>query len=129
MIYCHFAQGMGDPKYMPVVDYSSLQKLLVDALKSYNEFNAVMNLVLFDDAVNYVCKISRILESPRGNALLVGVGGSGKQSLSRLAAFMSGLDVFQVSIRKGYGIQDLKNDIAVLYIKAGQKNLVSLDLA
>jgi dynein heavy chain len=87
-----------------------------------------LDLVLFDDAINYVCKISRIIESPRGNALLVGVGGSGKQSLSRLAAFMSGLDVFQVALRKGYGMNDLKNDLALLYIKAGQKNLGTMFL-
>ncbi|XP_035709844.1 dynein beta chain, ciliary [Folsomia candida] len=128
LIYCHFAQGMEDPKYMPVKDYNFLQRLLIDALKSYNEFNSIMNLVLFDDAVNYICKISRILESPRGNALLVGVGGSGKQSLSRLAAFLSGLDVFQVALRKGYGVQDLKNDLAILYIKAGQKNMGTMFL-
>lgn len=54
------------------------------------------------------CRINRIFESPRGNALLVGVGGSGKQSLSRLAAFISNLDVFQITLRKGYGIPDLK---------------------
>lgn len=58
--------------------------------------------------MSHVCRINRILESPRGNALLVGVGGSGKQSLSRLAAYISSLEVFQMTLRKGYGIPDLK---------------------
>ncbi|XP_019714805.1 dynein heavy chain 9, axonemal-like, partial [Hippocampus comes] len=69
------------------------------------------------------CRINRILESPRGNALLVGVGGSGKQSLTRLAAFISNLEVFQITLRKGYAITDLKSDLASLYIKAGVKNI------
>ena len=82
-----------------------------------------MDLVLFEDAMKHVCKINRILESPRGNALLIGVGGSGKQSLSRLAAYISSMEVFQVTLRKGYGIPDLKNDLSTLYQKTGIKNL------
>lgn len=44
-IYCHFAQGIREPKYMPVPSWPSLNKLLGEALDSYNEVNAVMNLV------------------------------------------------------------------------------------
>ena len=95
-LFCHFAQGVGDPKYMPVQSYADINKILVEALENYNELNAAMNLVLFGDAISHILRINRILEAPRGNALLVGVGGSGKQSLSRLAASISGLEVFQV---------------------------------
>ncbi|NXH39972.1 DYH17 protein, partial [Dicaeum eximium] len=122
-IYCHFAQGMDESKYMPVTSWQGLSDLLGEALESYNEVNAAMNLVLFEDAVSHICRISRILESPRGNALLVGVGGSGKQSLARLAAHISNLSVFQITLRKGYGIPDLKLDLAAQYIKAAVKNI------
>ena len=123
LIYCHFAKGIGEPKYMPITQWDYLNKLLTDALKGYNELNAAMDLVLFEDAMKHICKINRILESPRGNALLIGVGGSGKQSLSRLAAYISSMEVFQLTLRKGYGIPDLKNDFQGLYQKTGLKNL------
>jgi len=92
-------------------------------MQSYNEFLGAINLVLFEDAMSHVCRINRILELPRGNALLVGVGGSGKQSLARLSAFISSLEPFQLQLRSSYGISDLKADLATLYIKAGLKNI------
>uniref|UniRef100_A0A2K6EEB1 Dynein axonemal heavy chain 9 n=1 Tax=Propithecus coquereli TaxID=379532 RepID=A0A2K6EEB1_PROCO len=122
-VYCHFANGIGEPKYMPVQSWELLTQTLVEALENHNEVNTVMDLVLFEDAVRHVCHINRILESPRGNALLVGVGGSGKQSLTRLAAFISSMDVFQITLRKGYQIADFKVDLASLCLKAGVKNL------
>ncbi|KAK2511171.1 hypothetical protein Q9233_017172 [Columba guinea] len=129
-VYCHFAKGVGEPSYRPVPTWEELNKILVEALDSYNEVNAAMSLVLFEDAMCHVfymlqfsCRINRILESPRGNALLAGVGGSGKQSLTRLAAFISSLELFQITLRKGYGIPDLRADLANLYLKAGVKNI------
>ena len=106
---------VGEPKYSPISGWEGINKILTEALDSYNDVNAAMNLVLFEDAMSHILRINRILEMPRGNALLVGVGGSGKQSLSRLAAFISSLDMFQIQLRKGYSITDLKVDLASQY--------------
>uniref|UniRef100_A0A4X2LC28 AAA+ ATPase domain-containing protein n=1 Tax=Vombatus ursinus TaxID=29139 RepID=A0A4X2LC28_VOMUR len=127
-MYCHFANGIGEPKYMPVKTWELLTQILVEALENHNEVNQVMNLVLFEDAMCHVCRINRLLESPRGNALLVGVGGSGKQSLTRLAAFISSMDVFQITLRRGYSISDLKMDLANQCLKAGVKNVSTVFL-
>ncbi|CAF4785487.1 unnamed protein product [Rotaria sp. Silwood1] len=70
----------------------------------------------------FFCKIILVV-SNHGNALLIGVGGSGKQSLARLAAFVSSFDVFQITIKPNYGINDLKADLNNLYRRAALKGL------
>lgn len=54
LIYCHFANGVADHNYMPVKDWEMLRKILLEALENYNEINASMNLVLFEDAIQHV---------------------------------------------------------------------------
>ncbi|EPQ11489.1 Dynein heavy chain 11, axonemal [Myotis brandtii] len=128
LIYCHFASGGGDPCYLPVKDWEGLKALLTESLDNYNELNAAMHLVLFEDAMHHVCRISRILRAPQGYALLIGVGGSGKQSLSRLAAHMCSLEVFQVTLTQGFGVQELRVDLANLFIRTGAKNMPTVFL-
>lgn len=123
LIYCHFADGLNEPKYMEIKNWSTLTNLLLEAMNGYNEFVGQMNLVLFEDAMAHICRINRILETPCGNALLIGVGGSGKQSLARLSAFISSLSVYQIQLRKGYTINDLRSDLNTLYQKVGIKNM------
>ncbi|CAE8597984.1 unnamed protein product [Polarella glacialis] len=113
--------GGNERQYLPVKDMVSLKKVMQDKLTEYNEVYAAMNLVLFDDAVNHVCRISRITDSPCGNALLVGVGGSGKQSLARLASFINGQDVVSILVNQSYGCDALKLDIQEFYKKAAIK--------
>ena len=83
--------------------------------------NKVMNLVLFDDCLDHLVRVHRLMRLPRGNALLVGVGGSGKQSLTRLAAFISSMSVVQLKLTASYGMGDFKLDMISLYQGSGVK--------
>jgi dynein heavy chain len=60
-------------------------------------------LVLFDDALRHLARLSRVLAMERGSALLVGVGGSGRRSLARLAARLAGCAPFELTMTKTYG--------------------------
>ncbi|KAJ9515913.1 hypothetical protein QJQ45_016901, partial [Haematococcus lacustris] len=121
LIFCHFARGLADKMYDEVSDYASLYKTLMEALNEYNETNAVMDLVLFEDAMKHVCRISRIVSNPSGHALLVGVGGSGKQSLSRLVAHICGYSAVTIVISGSYSMNNFKEDLQKMYKRAGVK--------
>lgn len=58
-----------------------MELTLIEYLEDYNNSTtSPMKLVLFEDAINHICRIARILRQPRGNALLLGMGGSGNSS-------------------------------------------------
>ena len=98
-----------------------LEPVVSDALKDYNDNNPNMNLVLFDDALRHVLRITRIVMQPQGHALLVGVGGSGKQSLSKLVSHIMQFTTFMITISTTYSMADLRTDLQSLYFKTGVK--------
>ncbi|NWX97079.1 DYH10 protein, partial [Nothoprocta ornata] len=117
------ALSEGEPRiYEDIQDYDAAKALFQEILEEYNEVNIKMNLVLFDDALEHLIRVHRIVRMDHGHALLIGVGGSGKQSLTRLAAYTAGCEVFEIILSRGYGENNFREDLKKLYLKLGIEN-------
>jgi dynein heavy chain, axonemal len=153
------AQPGGEPAYLPLPTGPSgmemLSRTLTEKLEDYNSSHSIMDLVLFEQAMEvracasplsivsvesradfddpppplppprallqHIVRICRIISLPGGNAMLIGVGGSGKQSLSKLSAFICGHDIRQLAVTSKFTVTDLKENLKEYYRMTGVK--------
>ncbi|XP_027139394.1 dynein heavy chain 6, axonemal [Larimichthys crocea] len=109
-----------DRLYEDLTDMDKIQTVLQDYLDDYNlTFSKETKLVFFQDAIEHVSRIARMIRQERGNALLVGVGGTGKQSLTRLAAHICRYRCFEIELSRGYNYDSFHEDLRRLYKMAG----------
>ncbi|CAF3858466.1 unnamed protein product, partial [Rotaria magnacalcarata] len=109
--------------YEEVKVIDTMYSIVEKAVEEYNSTHKTkMNLVVFRYVLEHLSRICRILRLPGGNALLVGVGGSGRQSLTRLAAAMANYDVHQPEITKNYGVYEFREDCKKVMKMSGAQN-------
>ena len=60
--------------------------------------------------------------------LLTGIGGSGRQSAARLAAFMSDFELFQIEITKNYTSLEWREDLRKMIRRAGVEGVSTVFL-
>ncbi|XP_058060896.1 dynein axonemal heavy chain 10 [Anopheles bellator] len=109
--------------YEDLLDYEAIYFLFQEILMEYGEQRAKMNLVLFEDCLEHLTRVHRTLRMHRGHVMLVGIGGSGKQSITRLAAFAAGCDIFEIVLSRGYGEASFREDLKTLFLQVGARNI------
>ncbi|XP_048507335.1 dynein axonemal heavy chain 6 [Athalia rosae] len=106
--------------YQEINDVAKLKGVLQDYLDDYCLSTVKeMNIIFFMDAVEHLCRLARILRSERGNGLLVGVGGMGKQSLTKLASHVNGYPCQQIEVCRGYDVNSWHDDLRRFYFAPG----------
>jgi len=112
-----------DPKstsYLECQDHPKLLDKISESLEDYNCTSKIrMDLVLFTSFLQHICRVVRVLKLPLGNALLVGVGGSGRKSTTTLATYVAQYELFQIEMSKGYGMNEWHEDIKSVLMKSG----------
>ncbi|KAH9490581.1 Dynein heavy chain 12, axonemal [Bulinus truncatus] len=110
--------------YREVSSIEDFNDVVTLCLDDYNQTNKTpMNLVIFRYVLEHLSRICRILRQPGGNGLLIGVGGSGRQSLTRLSTYMAQYKLFQPEITKNYGLNEWREDIKAVLKQAGGKGI------
>eukprot|EP00924_Labyrinthula_sp_SR-Ha-C_P002719 maker-scaffold_13-snap-gene-5.1-mRNA-1 protein AED:0.01 eAED:0.01 QI:0/0/0/1/0.66/0.42/7/0/4146 len=104
-------------------DETKMTSALQEYLEEYNLSSSnPMNLVFFREALLHVSIISRIIKNKRGNALLIGVGGSGKRSLARLATSINEFVFFQIELVRNYGLNEFHEDVKNVMLQTSVEN-------
>lgn len=102
--------------YEHIESYENLKPLLDKALEAYKYGgNQPMELVFYNDAVDHLVRISRIIRMEMGNCLLVGVGGSGKQSLAKLASFIARYELWGIKITSRFEEKHFREQLIELF--------------
>ncbi|XP_037386166.1 dynein axonemal heavy chain 1 isoform X5 [Talpa occidentalis] len=125
ILYGDFMSPGSDVKsYELITSEKKMMQVIEEYMEDYNQINTTkLKLVLFMDAMSHICRISRTLRQALGNALLLGVGGSGRNSLTRLASHMAEYECFQIELSKNYGMTEWREDVKRVLFKAGLHNL------
>ena len=116
----YMSQNPMSKPYTHVDEEEKLQALLLEYQEDYViNTNKPMDLVYFRDCVGHLSRCCRVLRQPRGCAMLVGVGGSGRSSVAKMATHMNDYTLFTIEVGRGYGLTEFREDVKELLFQTG----------
>eukprot|EP00397_Hematodinium_sp_SG-2012_P000022 GEMP01000022.1.p1 GENE.GEMP01000022.1~~GEMP01000022.1.p1 ORF type:complete len:4594 (-),score=1270.22 GEMP01000022.1:1053-14834(-) len=118
---CYDVEGKNENTNYKEVDREHLRILVKSKLNAFYEEQMNVHLVIFDDVLDHIVRIDRVLRQPLGHLLLVGASGAGKTVLSRFVSWMNDISVYQIKAGRNYDVTAFENDLRTVMKRAGVK--------
>ncbi|CAF2718355.1 unnamed protein product [Rotaria sp. Silwood2] len=98
-------------------------KFITNLKTQYKDKYGYIDIVLFNDALEHLTRIYRVLRLDRGHLLLIGTGGSGKKLLAKIAGFTAKCQIFEIQLTRNYNEISFREDLKILFYQIGLKNI------
>jgi len=103
------------------VEREALRLFIQDKLKIFYEEELAVHLVIFDEVLDHIVRMDRVLRQPLGHLLLVGASGAGKTVLSKFVSWMNGLTVYTLKVGRNYDVYAFEVDLRAVMKRSGVK--------
>ncbi|XP_034521541.1 LOW QUALITY PROTEIN: cytoplasmic dynein 2 heavy chain 1 [Ailuropoda melanoleuca] len=98
---------------------ADLKDVIRKGLIHYGRDNQNLDILLFQEVLEYMSRIDRVLSFPGGSLLLAGRSGVGRRTITSLVSHMHGAVLFSPKISRGYELKQFKNDLKHVLHLAG----------
>eukprot|EP00792_Barthelona_sp_PAP020_P009033 TRINITY_DN3265_c0_g1_i1.p1 TRINITY_DN3265_c0_g1~~TRINITY_DN3265_c0_g1_i1.p1 ORF type:complete len:4284 (+),score=1224.26 TRINITY_DN3265_c0_g1_i1:1098-12854(+) len=124
LVFCDFSEGFGEALKYSEANFVKLKHILYAYLEDFNLTypQHQMDLVFFQSCIEHICRTASRLSTSGAHCLLIGVGGSGKQSIARFSCHIVGVQLFTVNTTGNYGVLEFREDLKKAMLYAGCNN-------
>ncbi|AMD19130.1 HBR229Cp [Eremothecium sinecaudum] len=104
------------------VDKMEMYNFTKERLKIFAEEELDTEMTIYDDMIDNILRIDRILKQVQGHAILVGPNHSGKATITRFVAWMNGIKIVRPTIHRNFTIQDFDEFLKYILLKCGTES-------
>ncbi|XP_053095782.1 cytoplasmic dynein 2 heavy chain 1 isoform X3 [Pangasianodon hypophthalmus] len=118
--------GRGHDKPLPLygkplgrLNSSDLTEVIRKGVLQYERENRELDLLIFPEVLDFVCRVDRVLSAPAGCVLLAGRSGVGRRTAVCLVTHMHRATLHTPRISRSYTLKHFRNDLKTVMQMAG----------
>ncbi|ODV98401.1 hypothetical protein PACTADRAFT_20118, partial [Pachysolen tannophilus NRRL Y-2460] len=104
------------------VKYAEFRSFVSERLRIFCEEETDVPLVLYDELLDHVLRIDRVLRQPQGHMILIGTSTSGKTTLAKFVSWVNGLKTYKLLTNRKFSLEDFDQELRDVLVRVTIKN-------